>query len=209
RAASPTTSRRSTRRWSRSSAKGSTPASARRRRPQAEQSSAARSRWDARRLQLPARAELVSRVPTTRSRRAAVAGAPPHRHGRRPVRQSRLRRAGRAAARRRTARRLQGGVRPAARRVRAARGREGADRGAEGTGIRRRARIVLEHFLDLLDVRELVDGWTNADDVERTKPHPDVVHAALAKAGTKQGVFLGDSRWDIEAAANAGLETVC
>ncbi|HZP72956.1 MAG TPA: HAD family hydrolase [Gaiellaceae bacterium] len=67
----------------------------------------------------------------------------------------------------------------------------------------------LDHFLDLLDVRELVDGWTNADDVERTKPHPDVVHAALAKAGTKQGVFLGDSRWDIEAAANAGLETVC
>jgi len=67
----------------------------------------------------------------------------------------------------------------------------------------------LDHFLDVLRVRELVDAWTTADDVERTKPHPDVINAALAKAGTTAAVMLGDSRWDIEAAANAGLETVC
>jgi len=67
----------------------------------------------------------------------------------------------------------------------------------------------LDHFLGLLDVRDLVDGWTTADDVARTKPHPDVIHAALEKAGTGDGVMVGDSRWDIEAAANAGLETVC
>ena len=67
----------------------------------------------------------------------------------------------------------------------------------------------LDHFLDVLDVGELVDGWTTADDVERTKPHPDVVHAALEKAGTTDAVMVGDSRWDIEAAANAGLETIC
>jgi HAD superfamily hydrolase (TIGR01509 family) len=67
----------------------------------------------------------------------------------------------------------------------------------------------LDHFLDVLDVRDIVDDWTNADDVERTKPHPDVVHAALDKAGTDRGVFVGDSRWDVEAAAHAGLETVC
>jgi len=67
----------------------------------------------------------------------------------------------------------------------------------------------LDHFLDLLDVRDLVDGWTTADDVERTKPHPDVIRAALEKAGTDDAVMVGDSRWDIEAAANAGLETVC
>jgi phosphoglycolate phosphatase-like HAD superfamily hydrolase len=35
------------------------------------------------------------------------------------------------------------------------------------------------------------------------------VHAALDKAGTDRGVFVGDSRWDVEAAAHAGLETVC
>ena len=67
----------------------------------------------------------------------------------------------------------------------------------------------LAHFLDTLGVRELVDGWTTADDVERSKPHPDVVRAALDKAGTDDAVMVGDSRWDIEAAAHAGLETVC
>jgi len=67
----------------------------------------------------------------------------------------------------------------------------------------------LDHFLGELGVRDLVDGWTTSGDVERTKPHPDVIHAALEKAGTKDAVMVGDSRWDIEAAANAGLETVC
>jgi HAD superfamily hydrolase (TIGR01549 family) len=67
----------------------------------------------------------------------------------------------------------------------------------------------LDHFLDELDVRDVVDGWTTADDVERTKPHPDVIEAALAKAGTRDAVMVGDSRWDVEAAANAGLATIC
>jgi HAD superfamily hydrolase (TIGR01549 family) len=67
----------------------------------------------------------------------------------------------------------------------------------------------LDLFLERLGIREVVDGWTTADDVERTKPHPDVVEAALAVAGTREGAMLGDSRWDVEAAANAGLETVC
>ena len=67
----------------------------------------------------------------------------------------------------------------------------------------------LDHFLDLLRVRDVVDGWTTADDVERTKPHPDVIEAALGQAGTREAAMLGDSRWDVEAAANAGLETVC
>ncbi|HEV7642237.1 MAG TPA: HAD family hydrolase [Gaiellaceae bacterium] len=67
----------------------------------------------------------------------------------------------------------------------------------------------LAHFLDLLDVRGLVDGWTTADDVERTKPDPDVIQAALEKAGTDEAVMVGDSRWDIEAAASLGLPTLC
>jgi HAD superfamily hydrolase (TIGR01549 family) len=68
----------------------------------------------------------------------------------------------------------------------------------------------LGHFLDELQVRDIVDGWTTSDDVERTKPHPDVIHAALEKAGAPDGaVMVGDSRWDVEAARNAGLETVC
>jgi HAD superfamily hydrolase (TIGR01549 family) len=67
----------------------------------------------------------------------------------------------------------------------------------------------LDHFLDQLGVRDVVDDWTTAADVERTKPHPDVIQVALEKAGTSEAVMVGDSRWDIEAAANAGLETVC
>ena len=67
----------------------------------------------------------------------------------------------------------------------------------------------LEHFLDLLAIRPLVDGWTTADDVERTKPHPDVVEVALQRAGGGGAVMVGDSGWDIDAAARAGLETIC
>jgi HAD superfamily hydrolase (TIGR01549 family) len=67
----------------------------------------------------------------------------------------------------------------------------------------------LDFFLDRLDARDVVDGWTSADDVERAKPEPDVIHAALEKAGTGDAVMVGDSRWDVEAAAKAGLATVC
>ena len=67
----------------------------------------------------------------------------------------------------------------------------------------------LEHFLEELEVKELVDDWTTSDDVERTKPHPDVIRAALEKAGTDDAVMVGDARWDIEDATNAGLQTVC
>jgi HAD superfamily hydrolase (TIGR01549 family) len=66
----------------------------------------------------------------------------------------------------------------------------------------------LDFFLGKLGVREVVDGWTTADDVERSKPDPDIVNAALTRAGTKDAVMVGDSRWDIEAARKAGLETV-
>jgi HAD superfamily hydrolase (TIGR01549 family) len=65
----------------------------------------------------------------------------------------------------------------------------------------------LEHYLDLLD-RPPVDGWTTDDDVESTKPEPDLVRAALDKAGTHDAVMVGDTPWDVEAARKAGLETV-
>jgi HAD superfamily hydrolase (TIGR01509 family) len=66
----------------------------------------------------------------------------------------------------------------------------------------------LAHYLDLLDARELADGWTDSGDVERTKPHPDLVAAAVEKAGGGAAVMLGDSTWDCEAAERAGLETI-
>jgi HAD superfamily hydrolase (TIGR01509 family) len=66
----------------------------------------------------------------------------------------------------------------------------------------------VEHYLDLLDVRELADGWTDSSDVERTKPQPDLVAAAVEKAGGGDAVMVGDSTWDCEAARRAGLDTV-
>jgi HAD superfamily hydrolase (TIGR01509 family) len=66
----------------------------------------------------------------------------------------------------------------------------------------------VEHYLDLLDARELTEDWTDSGDVERTKPEPDLVAAAVEKAGGKPAVMVGDSTWDCEAAKRAGLETV-
>ena len=66
----------------------------------------------------------------------------------------------------------------------------------------------VEHYLDLLDARELADGWTTSADVEATKPEPDLVRAAVDKAGGGAAVMFGDSTWDCEAAKRAGLETV-
>jgi HAD superfamily hydrolase (TIGR01549 family) len=66
----------------------------------------------------------------------------------------------------------------------------------------------VDHYLDLLQARELVDAWTDSGDVEATKPEPDLVHAAIDKAGGGEAVMVGDSTWDCEAAGRAGIETV-
>jgi HAD superfamily hydrolase (TIGR01509 family) len=66
----------------------------------------------------------------------------------------------------------------------------------------------VEYYLDLLDARELTDDWTTGGDVDATKPEPDLVQAALEKAGTSEGILVGDSTWDIESAKRAGVETL-
>jgi HAD superfamily hydrolase (TIGR01509 family) len=66
----------------------------------------------------------------------------------------------------------------------------------------------IDHYLDLLDARELADDWTSSADVERTKPDPDLVQTALEKVGGGDAVMVGDSVWDCEAAGRAGISTV-
>ena len=67
----------------------------------------------------------------------------------------------------------------------------------------------VEHYIELLDAGDLVEGWTSAGDVERTKPHPDLVHAAIEKAGGERpAVMVGDSTWDVKAAERAGIPTL-
>jgi HAD superfamily hydrolase (TIGR01549 family) len=66
----------------------------------------------------------------------------------------------------------------------------------------------VDRYLDLLDVREVADGWTTSADVEATKPEPDLVRAALDEAETDDAVMVGDTVWDVKAAARAGIETL-
>jgi HAD superfamily hydrolase (TIGR01549 family) len=66
----------------------------------------------------------------------------------------------------------------------------------------------VDHYLDLLDARELADDWTTSADVEATKPEPDLVKAAMEKAGSDDAVMVGDTPWDIKAAKEAGIETI-
>jgi HAD superfamily hydrolase (TIGR01549 family) len=65
-----------------------------------------------------------------------------------------------------------------------------------------------DHYLDLLGARELAKDWTTSADVEKTKPEPDLVAAAIEKAGGGPAVMLGDSIWDCEAAKRLDVPTI-
>ncbi len=68
----------------------------------------------------------------------------------------------------------------------------------------------VDRYLDLLGARELADGWTSSADVSATKPEPDLVQAALERAGADadDAVMVGDTSWDVEAAKRAGVPTI-
>jgi HAD superfamily hydrolase (TIGR01549 family) len=67
----------------------------------------------------------------------------------------------------------------------------------------------VEHYLELLDAAEIVDGWTTSADVENTKPQPDLIKAALEKVDAEgEALLIGDTVWDVEAAKRAGVETL-
>jgi HAD superfamily hydrolase (TIGR01509 family) len=69
---------------------------------------------------------------------------------------------------------------------------------------------VREH-ISTLGIEELIAGFTSADDVDASKPDPDLVEAALAKAREHEdgeAVMIGDSVWDVRAAERAGIGTI-
>lgn len=68
----------------------------------------------------------------------------------------------------------------------------------------------LEHHLDLVGIRDLVDAATTSDDVERSKPHPDVFVACARKLQVPPGaaIAVGDSPYDALSARRAGAPTV-
>jgi HAD superfamily hydrolase (TIGR01549 family) len=66
----------------------------------------------------------------------------------------------------------------------------------------------VDHYLDLLEARDAVDGWTTSADVEETKPSSDLVGAALREAGELSAVMVGDTPWDVRAALDAEVKTL-
>jgi HAD superfamily hydrolase (TIGR01549 family) len=66
----------------------------------------------------------------------------------------------------------------------------------------------VDHYLDLLSARELVEAWTTSADVQQTKPDPDLVVTAVEKVGGGEAVLVGDSTFDCEAAVRAEVPTV-
>ena len=53
-----------------------------------------------------------------------------------------------------------------------------------------------ERYIKLLDATELVDGYTTSADVKQSKPEPEIVYAAIEKAGGEAAVMIGDWAWE-------------
>ena len=66
----------------------------------------------------------------------------------------------------------------------------------------------VDAYLDLLDGRRLADAWTTSDDVDDSKPAPDLLQVAIDKVSGTSAVKVGDSVWDCRAAAEAGVPAV-
>lgn len=65
-----------------------------------------------------------------------------------------------------------------------------------------------DHYLDLIDARSVVDAWTTSEDVEATKPAPDLLEIAAAKVDGAHPVVIGDSTWDCVAAGRIDLAAI-
>jgi HAD superfamily hydrolase (TIGR01549 family) len=65
-----------------------------------------------------------------------------------------------------------------------------------------------ERYIDLLQASEFVDAYTTSADVKASKPEPDIVNAAIEKAGGGSAVMIGDSTWDCKAATRANVPSI-
>ncbi|USI71915.1 HAD family hydrolase [Sphingomonas morindae] len=71
-------------------------------------------------------------------------------------------------------------------------------------------RAELDVYLDRLALRDVVTATTSSDEVEASKPAPDIFAAALAAVGVapEEALAIGDTPYDVEAAARSGVATV-
>jgi len=67
------------------------------------------------------------------------------------------------------------------------------------------------YYLSLIACADLVTATTSKDDVDKSKPCPDIFAAALAKVaplGADDAAVVGDTPWDAKAAGKLGLRTI-
>ena len=67
----------------------------------------------------------------------------------------------------------------------------------------------LEHHMQELEAEGKVAGVVSSEEVQETKPAPDIFELALkrAESSPEEAVAVGDSVWDVEAAKEAGVRT--
>ena len=67
-----------------------------------------------------------------------------------------------------------------------------------------------EALLALTGARDLISEIATTEDAQKSKPDPDILHAALEKSGLspKSVVMLGDTPYDVEAAYKAGIKSI-
>jgi HAD superfamily hydrolase (TIGR01509 family) len=68
----------------------------------------------------------------------------------------------------------------------------------------------LDQYLDIARITKLVDLTTSSDDVEESKPAPDILETVLKKLKIKGGtaVAIGDAPYDAAAARKANIMTI-
>lgn len=68
----------------------------------------------------------------------------------------------------------------------------------------------LQALLEIAGVPELAESSTTSKEVDRSKPDPDIVAAALQKLGTssRATMMIGDTPYDVEAGLRAGIGVV-
>jgi HAD superfamily hydrolase (TIGR01549 family) len=72
-------------------------------------------------------------------------------------------------------------------------------------------RAEVDHYVELLGVGDLIHAATSADDVEHSKPYPDIFRAALGKVaplGADAVRVVGDSPYDVQAARKLGIRVI-
>ena len=84
------------------------------------------------------------------------------------------------------------------------------DRGYIAVAASSAAKDELTPLLKIAGAEWLMDAKTSSDDAEESKPEPDIILAALKRAGAsaREAIMIGDTPFDVEAARRAGVKVI-